>query len=134
MMALMGGFVEVGETVDEAARRELQEEMNLELPGQPLSLLGVYSDPKRDKRKHSVSVVYSLDIPPHIQPNPGDDAKKVVRVALKDIDDMEVWIDHKTILHDFIKQRTTTQPAVRGTTVQLENDKEPFKRSICHHS
>lgn len=54
--ALPGGFVEVGETVENAAVRETLEETGLKV--QLLSLLGVYSDPVRDPRGHTVSVVY----------------------------------------------------------------------------
>ena len=54
--ALPGGFVEVGETVEQAAEREAYEETGLRvrLDG----LLGVYSDPDRDPRGHVVSVVF----------------------------------------------------------------------------
>lgn len=56
MWALPGGFVEYGERVEEAARREAKEETGLEVG--PVKLLGVYSDPERDPRGHSVSICY----------------------------------------------------------------------------
>jgi 8-oxo-dGTP diphosphatase len=58
--ALPGGFVEVGERVEDAARRELVEETGLR--GDVLDLLGVYSDPGRDPRGHTVSVVYVMKV------------------------------------------------------------------------
>jgi len=58
--ALPGGFVEVGERTEDAVRRELVEETGLK--GDIVDLLGVYSDPKRDPRGHTVSVVYVLKI------------------------------------------------------------------------
>lgn len=54
--ALPGGFVDVGETVAAAAVREAKEETGLDVA--LISMLGVYSDPKRDPRHHNVSVVF----------------------------------------------------------------------------
>ncbi|WP_083567808.1 NUDIX hydrolase [Hyphomicrobium sp. CS1GBMeth3] len=49
-LALPGGFVDVGETVEEACRRELAEETGIK--ARALTLVGVYSDPERDPRGH----------------------------------------------------------------------------------
>ncbi|ADI74004.1 NUDIX hydrolase [Methanohalobium evestigatum Z-7303] len=56
--ALPGGFVEIGETTENAVKRELKEETGLS--GEIVKLLGVYSDPDRDPRGHTVSVCYLL--------------------------------------------------------------------------
>jgi 8-oxo-dGTP diphosphatase len=54
--AIPGGFVDVGETVEAAALREAEEETGLVV--HDLELFGVYSDPRRDPRGHTVSIIY----------------------------------------------------------------------------
>ena len=54
--AIPGGFVEYGESVERAAEREAMEETGIRVKLQ--KLLGVYSEPGRDPRGHSVSVCF----------------------------------------------------------------------------
>jgi 8-oxo-dGTP diphosphatase len=69
--ALPGGFVDVGERVEDACRRELAEETGLEVGD--LRLIGVYSDPARDPRGHTCSAAYLAPVT-SAEPKAGDDA------------------------------------------------------------
>jgi 8-oxo-dGTP diphosphatase len=97
--ALPGGFVEVGETVEEAVLREVKEETGLD--AQIVKLLGVYSEPNRDPRFHVVSVVFVLDA--YGEPKGGDDAKKAVVFPLEDLPFDKIVFDHAKILKDFLR-------------------------------
>jgi len=71
MHALPGGFVEIGETVEDACRRELMEETGVRAG--KLQLLGVYSNPGRDPRGHTCSIVFLTRVR-RATPRAGDDA------------------------------------------------------------
>jgi len=99
-LALPGGFVEVGETVESAVLRELKEETGLD--AKINKLFGVYSDPKRDPRFHVVSVVFVCDA--EGEPKAGDDAKRVRVYRLEDLPLDLLVFDHKSILLDYMKR------------------------------
>src|SRR5262245_19398557 len=93
--AIPGGFVEIGETVEEASRRELKEETGLEVG--PLRLVGIYSDPKRDPRGLTCSVVF-LGRPMRTTAQAGDDA--AATEWIEDWSRIELAFDHAKILAD----------------------------------
>jgi ADP-ribose pyrophosphatase YjhB (NUDIX family) len=95
--ALPGGFVEYGESVEEAVRREMKEETGLDL--QNLRQFRVYSDPTRDQRGHVVSVVFTARGAG--RPEAGDDADRYRLIDLNDIPEADLVFDHTQILKDF---------------------------------
>jgi 8-oxo-dGTP diphosphatase len=104
--ALPGGFVDLGETLEHAAVREAKEETCLDVT---LSfLLGAYSDPKRDNRGHTVSLVYVAQA--HGQPMAADDAKNVKIFPPSKID-VDLVFDHALIIADYIEFLRTQKPA-----------------------
>ncbi|WP_333784486.1 NUDIX hydrolase [Thermocrinis sp.] len=97
--ALPGGFVEVGERVEDAVLREVKEETGLD--AKIVKLLGVYSEPDRDPRFHVVSVVFVLDA--EGTPKAGDDAKSVFISSLEQIPFDKMVFDHAKILGDYLR-------------------------------
>lgn len=96
--AMPGGKVEYGETIETAIRREMMEEVNLELEG--LRQFHVYSDPTRDSRFHAVEITY-LAVANKL-PVAGDDAARVFVVKCDEIPWDELAFDHAQILRDYL--------------------------------
>lgn len=95
--ALPGGFVEYGETVEAAVRREMMEETGVELAG--LRQFRVYSDPARDPRGHCVSVVFTADAVG--MPRAGDDAAELKLIEPGQASSAGLVFDHEQILADY---------------------------------
>src|SRR5712691_3993258 len=92
--ALPGGFVELGETVEAACKREVREEVGVEVSD--LSLVGVYSDPARDPRGHTVSTAFVTVLPSAVRAHSGSDAASAEWVS--DWRHLNLAFDHAKIL------------------------------------
>ena len=99
--ALPGGFVDYGETVECAAMREAAEETGLQV--ELTGLFGVYSDPKRDARKHTLSVVFTAVTWDLSRLGAGDDAKRAEIFPLHALP-KPLAFDHQKILDDYARQ------------------------------
>lgn len=104
--ALPGGFVEVGERLEQAAVREAKEETGLDV--ELKLLLGIYSNPVRDPRGHTVTPVYIAEA--RGEPVAADDAKNVVMVYPQEID-QPLAFDHRLIIDDYLHYLKTSEVA-----------------------
>lgn len=94
--ALPGGFVDYGESVEIAAQREAQEETNLQV--ELIEQFQVYSDPNRDPRQHTLSVVFLATAQGN--PTAQDDAKSLGIFELWQLPS-PLCFDHHRILRDY---------------------------------
>jgi ADP-ribose pyrophosphatase YjhB (NUDIX family) len=94
--AMPGGFVDYGESLEDAVRREAKEETGLDI--KLIRQFHTYSDPKRDPRHHTVSTIFIAAAAG--KPKAGDDAREV-GIFNKDNLPEDIAFDHRQILEDY---------------------------------
>lgn len=99
--ALPGGFVDYGESLEDAVKREAKEETNLELT--EIKQFHTYSDPARDPRFHTIGTVFIAKAKG--EPKAGDDACGLKVIKLNEIENLELAFDHKKILQDYLESK-----------------------------
>jgi 8-oxo-dGTP diphosphatase len=98
--AIPGGFIDYGESVETAAKREAQEETNLDI--ELIDLLGIYSAPDRDPRHHTISTVFLAKATG--EPKAADDAKTLKFFEAWQIPP-NLCFDHDQIIQDYLRYR-----------------------------
>lgn len=102
-LALPGGFVDYNETTEDAIIREICEELGVKTKIK--HLIGVYSEPRRDPRQHTITVVYELEALSDTF-KAGDDASSFEIIPEKTIDELyDLAFDHSQIISDAIALR-----------------------------
>lgn len=96
--AFPGGFVDYGESLEEAVRREAREETSLDLLD--LAQFHTYSDPSRDPRFHTITTVFSARA--NGTPRAGDDAAAVRVVQPSEVEGLKFAFDHREVLLDYL--------------------------------
>lgn len=100
--ALPGGFVDWGETVEEAVKREVKEETNIDTG--KLEFFGVYSSADRDPRFHTVSCVYIIE-PKNKDFKASSDAKNIALYSKEQLKSIKIAFDHREIIEKFFEKR-----------------------------
>lgn len=102
-LALPGGFVDIGEKVEEACIRESKEETSLDV--EIIRLLGVFSDPERDPRGHTVTIAFTCKpLQEDQEPKAATDAAKIEIIKLSEVLKKEIAFDHKKIIKKYLEE------------------------------
>jgi ADP-ribose pyrophosphatase YjhB (NUDIX family) len=105
-LALPGGFVDYGETLEEAVIREVKEETNLDAV--EIKQFHTYSHPLRDPRFHTIGTVFLVKVKG--KPRAGDDAKGLKIIKLSELSKLDFAFDHQKIIQDYLKLKAGDSP------------------------
>jgi 8-oxo-dGTP diphosphatase len=108
--ALPGGFLETGETTEEACAREVREETGVAV--RVGGVRGVYSDPKRDPRGHTVSVLYDA-VAVGGKATGGDDAADARWYSRRELAGLDLAFDHGRIVREQLARRPPSPVSAR---------------------
>ena len=95
--ALPGGFVEYGESVENAAMREAKEETSIDV--ELKDLVNVYSNPDRDPRGHTITIAFTAK-GDFANRKADDDASDINIFSPNDLDELNIAFDHEEIIKD----------------------------------
>jgi ADP-ribose pyrophosphatase YjhB (NUDIX family) len=113
--ALPGGFVDYGETLEQAALREAREETGLRV--ESLEQFHTYSDPRRDPRQHNISTVFTARA--RGKPRAGDDAGEIGIFSEENLP-FPLAFDHGQILRDYFEKKRPAISAQRSTKEKMD--------------